>query len=156
MPSAISTEEVGESTRESALPWDRIRPVKFGPHPSLAGIIGPLQQMHTSRIVGDADFQSLLKDLDTVEKIRAQKAVSLNLKDRVAEREQSDQERLARENERRKAQGQPPIKALTELDASDPPDPVLAETAQIMADWALLPNGQYAASSTATLKDKTE
>ena len=30
MPTAISTEEVGESTRESALPWDRIRPVDFG------------------------------------------------------------------------------------------------------------------------------
>ena len=30
MPTAISTEEVGESTRESALPWDRIRPVEFG------------------------------------------------------------------------------------------------------------------------------
>jgi len=32
---------------------------------------------------------------------------------------------------------------LSELDASDPPDPVLGETAQIMADWALLPSNQY-------------
>ncbi len=29
MPTAISPEEVGESTRESALPWDRIRPARI-------------------------------------------------------------------------------------------------------------------------------
>src|SRR5690606_13394112 len=125
MPSAIDTAEVGESTRESALPWDRIRPVKFNANTSLGNIVAPLQQAHTARVATNPDFQSLLKDLETIEKVRAQKTISLNLKDRIAEREQIDQERLTRENERRKAQGLPPIKALTELDAKDAPDAVL-------------------------------
>ena len=47
MPTAISTEEVGESTRESALPWDRIRPVEFGRETQLSQAVASLE--HTAR-----------------------------------------------------------------------------------------------------------
>jgi carboxyl-terminal processing protease len=39
MPTAISVDEVGESTRDSALPWDRIRPVDFGKPASLGAMV---------------------------------------------------------------------------------------------------------------------
>jgi carboxyl-terminal processing protease len=134
MPTAISAEEVGESTRESALPWDRIRPVDFGRENQLSQAVPTLEHEHEERIAHDPDFRLLLGDLDSFEKVRAQKKVSLNLKTRVAEREEIEKERLARENERRAARGQPAIAKLTDLNGAEPPDAVLSETTEIAAD----------------------
>jgi carboxyl-terminal processing protease len=134
MPTAISTEEVGESTRESALPWDRIRPVDFGRETQIGQAVQTLEQAHEQRIAGDPDFRTLLAELDSFEKVRTQKKVSLNLKTRVAEREQLERERLERENSRRTARGMQPIAKLADLNGAEPPDAVLAETAEIAAD----------------------
>ncbi|HEY0941241.1 MAG TPA: carboxy terminal-processing peptidase [Steroidobacter sp.] len=134
MPTAISPEEVGESTRESALPWDRIRPADFNKEGQLAQTIAALEQAHEQRVAVDPNFRSLLADLESFEKVRTQKQLSLNLQARIAERERLEQERLARENERRKLRGQPPVAKLTDLTGQEPPDAVLDETVQIAAD----------------------
>jgi carboxyl-terminal processing protease len=140
MPTAISPEEVGESTRESALPWDRIRPAEFSKEGQLTPAIAALEQTHEQRIATAPDFRSLLADLDSFEKIRTQKKLSLNLKTRVAEREQLEQERLGRENERRKLRGLPPVAKLADLTGQDPPDAVLDETVEIAADLSGMSN----------------
>lgn len=140
MPTAISPEEVGESTRESALPWDRIRPAAFNKEGQLTPAITALEQTHEQRIATDPDFRSLLADLDSFEKIRTQKKLSLNLKTRITEREQLEQERLGRENERRKSRGQPPVAKLADLTGQDPPDAVLDETVEIAADLSGMSN----------------
>ncbi|HWK51853.1 MAG TPA: carboxy terminal-processing peptidase, partial [Steroidobacter sp.] len=140
MPTAISPEEVGESTRESALPWDRIRPAEFNKEGQLTQAIAALEQSHEQRIAADPDYRSLLADLDAFEKVRTQKKLSLNLKTRIAEREQLEQDRLARENERRKSRGQPPVAKLADLTGQDPPDAVLDETVQIAADLSGMSN----------------
>jgi len=140
MPTAISPEEVGESTRESALPWDRIRPAEFNKEGQLTQAITALEQSHEQRIAADPDYRSLLADLDAFEKVRTQKKLSLNLKTRIAEREQLEQDRLARENERRKSRGQPPVAKLADLTGQDPPDAVLDETVQIAADLSGMSN----------------
>ena len=134
MPTAISTEEVGESTRDSALPWDRIRPVDFGRETQLAQAVASLEQSHEQRIAADPDFRTLLAELDSFERVRTQKKVSLNLKTRIAEREQLERERLERENARRSARGLQPIAKMADLNGAEPPDAVLAETAEIAAD----------------------
>ena len=134
MPTAISTEEVGESTRESALPWDRIRPVEFGRETQLSQAVPTLEHSHEERIASDPDFRLLLADLDSFEKVRTQKKLSLNLKTRIAEREQMEKERMARENERRTARGLKPLTSLADLNGAEPPDAVLSETAEIAAD----------------------
>lgn len=140
MPTAISPEEVGESTRESALPWDRIRPAEFSKDGQLTPAIAALEQTHEQRIATDPDFRALLADLDSFEKIRTQKKLSLNLKARVAEREQLEQDRLARENERRKTRGLPAVAKLADLTGQEPPDAILDETVQIAADLSGMSN----------------
>jgi carboxyl-terminal processing protease len=127
---------VGESTRESALPWDRIRPVEFGRETQLTQAVATLEQAHQRRIAQDADFVSLLGDLDSFEKVRTQKKISLNLQKRVAEREALEAERLARENTRRAAHGEAPVAKLADVNASEAPDPTLAEAAEIAADMS--------------------
>ena len=140
MPTAISPEEVGESTRESALPWDRIRPAEFSRGAPLQQAVAALEQSHDERVAVDPDFRSLLADLESYEKVRTQKKLSLNLKARVTERETMEKERLARENARRAARGQPPVAKLADLTGSEPPDAVLDETVQIAADLSGINN----------------
>ncbi len=154
MPTAISTEEVGESTRESALPWDRIRPVDFGKDNTLAQAISALSQAHEERIATNPDFRLLLADLESYEQVRTQKKLSLNLQTRIAERERLEKERLARENQRRAARGEPPIAKLADLGEIDPPDTVLDETAEIAADLSRL-QGLYLSRARAEAAPET-
>ncbi|AMN47228.1 carboxyl-terminal processing protease [Steroidobacter denitrificans] len=139
MPSAISTDDVGESTRDSALPWDRIRPVDFSHETRLSQAIAQLENAHAQRIASDPDFRMLLGELDSFGRIRSQKTVSLNLKTRTIEREQLEKDRLTRENRRRVALGLAPLASLADADKNaEPPDAVLAETTQIAADLSSL------------------
>jgi len=105
LPSLISVEDVGESTRTSALPWDRIAGIPFTNGERISSAVPVLARTHDRRSSTDPDYRSLLGDVAAVDQIRQQKTVSLNLKVRKAEREKLDQERLARENVRRTAQG---------------------------------------------------
>jgi carboxyl-terminal processing protease len=130
---------VGESTRESALPWDRIPGVRFEDEVSLAPAVTQLARTHETRSSSDPDFRTLLGDVAAFDKLRKQTAVSLNLKARQVERDQLDQERLTRENQRRAAHGQKALTSLEELDESTTVDAVLAEAAQIVADMTTLP-----------------
>lgn len=139
MPSLISTEEVGESTRQSALPWDRIAGVPFDEEISLATAVSQLSRTHETRSAADPDFRSLLGDVAAFDRLRTQTAVSLNLKARQQERDRIDQERLARENQRRAAHGLKPLANLEELDQNAAVDAVLAEAGEILADMTTLP-----------------
>ena len=134
LPSMLSTADMGESTRDSALPWDRIRPAEFVRQPGVEGELPLLARLHNGRIDHDANFQALQGDIQTLDWIRAQTSVSLNLDQRKAERAAQDEDRLARENTRRKALGMEPLAKVEDLDSSDEPDAILAETAEIAAD----------------------
>jgi carboxyl-terminal processing protease len=133
LPSAISVEDVGESSREGALPWNRIRSTSFKPESSVAPVLGELERDHEARVAHDPDFLFAEGEIAAIDAMRKEKSVSLNLKERQAERERLSQERLARENARRTALGEAPLKSVDEI--KDPPDAMLAEAAQITADY---------------------
>ena len=133
LPSAISVEDVGESARDGALPWYRIRPADFRTQGSFTPILDELQRSHDQRVVGNADFRYTMAEYAAIDEMRREKSVSLNLKTRQTERETQRQEQLARENVRRSARGEPPLKTVEEL-TDDPPDAILEEATQIAAD----------------------
>jgi carboxyl-terminal processing protease len=137
LPSAISSEDVGESSRDGALPWNRIRSAEFRTQGNFTPLLGELQRTHDQRVVDDADFRYTMAEYAAIEELRQEKAVSLNLKARQVERESQRQEQLARENTRRGARGEPPLKSVEEL-PEDPPDAILDEAAQIAADLSRL------------------
>ena len=136
LPSAISTEEVGESSRDGSLPWNRIRSSDFRREGAFTPLLPELQQEHETRIAGDPNFQFAVSEISALEQMRTEKSVSLNLAKRKAEREARTQEQLARENARRQTLGEPPLKAATEI--KDPPDAILGEAAEITADLSQL------------------
>ncbi len=137
LPSAISIEDVGESSRDGALPWNRIRSAEFRTQGNFTPLLGELQRTHDQRVVDNADFRYTMAEYAAIEELRQEKAVSLNLKARQVERESQRQEQLARENTRRSARGEPPLKSVEEL-PDDPPDAILDEAAQIAADLSRL------------------
>jgi len=139
LPSLLSTEDVGESTRESALPWDRINAARFTPEPAEAPVVSLLSKVHERRIANNPDFVALMADVEALERLRSQREVSLNLQQRRAERDAEDALRLARENARRTARGLEPLADVGALDAAEAPDAVLDEAVEIAADAAELP-----------------
>ena len=92
------------------------------------------ESTRTTRAQHDPDYRWLIADIAAIDTIREQKTVSLNLNARREERVHEDHDRLERENERRAAKGQPPIKNVEELDKADTLTSVLTQAAEIMAD----------------------
>ena len=152
LPSAIDVELVGESVRETALPWDTIRTTKFQAGAPLDSTISSLMASHNSRSKDDPDFQYLMAGILDVEQIRAQTSVSLNIEDRRAEREDEINRRLARENERRAALQLEPVATMEELEALEPPDVHLDEAAAIVTDLAELREIDVRPAQTAQVK----
>ena len=134
LASLIDMKDVGESSLEEALPWDRIPGVPFRATGSDDVRPAALASEEGLRAAADPDYRWLVADIAAVQDVRKLTSVSLNLKARREERAAQDRERLARENRRRAALGQPALKSVEEIAADDAPDIVLNQAAQVMAD----------------------
>jgi carboxyl-terminal processing protease len=134
LPSLIDANEVGESTRDRALPWDHIEPAVFKVEGDLKPIAASLEKLHAERTAGSADFRYLHDDIAALEAMRSQKSLSLNLKTREAERKRLDSERLERENAWRAAHEVKPAKSLEEIKDDATAGILLDEASQIAAD----------------------
>ena len=152
LPSSIDATLVGESARETALPWDTIKTTKFRAGEPLDSTISSLTANHISRSKDDPDFQYLMEGIQDVEEVRAQKSVSLNMEDRKAEREDEINRRLARENARRAALQLEPVADLEELEALEAPDVHLDQAAAIVSDLAQLREIAVQPAQTAQLR----
>jgi len=121
LPSAIDIKEVGESSLEAALPWDRIAPADFQRYrePRPIPTAATLTHEETQRDTTDPDFQWLVSSIAVTEKLREQKSVSLNLARRKAERASQEAESLRLENVRRKALGKPVFATLEEMEKAE-------------------------------------
>jgi carboxyl-terminal processing protease len=139
LPSLLSPEDVGESTRDSALPWDRINAARFTPAAPEAPVVALVSRVHEARVASNPDFIALMGDVEALERMRSQREISLNLDRRRSERDAIDAERLARENARRAARGLDPLADVGALDGAEAPDAVLDEAVEIAADVVVLP-----------------
>ena len=138
LPSAIDAEEVGESVRDSALPWDTIGKTRFAAGAPLDSTIQSLIVNQEVRAKDDPNVRWLLDGIQEYEEIRAKVTVSLDVDVRRIEREQELERQLVRENERRKALDLEPLPTLDELDEDDMPDVLLHQAADIVRDMAEL------------------
>jgi carboxyl-terminal processing protease len=136
LPSAISAEEVGESSRDGSLPWNRIRSADFRREGAYASLLPELQREHDARVATDPNFQFTIREIGALDQMRSEKSVSLNLEQRRTDRAARTEEQLARENARREALGEPALKAANEI--KDQPDAILGEAAEITADLSQL------------------
>ena len=138
LPSLIDANEVGESTRDRALPWDHIEPATFRVEGDLKPIAATLGKLHAERTAGSADFKYLRADIAALNAMRSQKTLSLNLKTREAERKRLESERLERENAWRGAHDVKPVKSLEEIKDDATAGILLDEASQIAADLVVV------------------
>ncbi len=139
LPSLVDIESVGESTRDTALPWDQIDEANgFDTDASLDQAISLLDARYRERAATDPDFNYLLDDIEAVGALRNRETVSLNLEVRRAEREAMQLEQLARENARRAALDLEPLATIEEMDATEAPDILLEQATSVVADMAAL------------------
>jgi carboxyl-terminal processing protease len=138
LPSLIDANEVGESTRDRALPWDHIEPASFRIEGDLKPIAASLEKLHEDRTAGSADFKYLRADIAALEAMRSQKTLSLNQKTREAERKRMDNDRLERENAWRAAHDVKPVKSLEEIKDDATAGILLDEASQIAADLVVV------------------
>jgi len=134
LPSLIDANEVGESTRDRALPWDHIEPAAFRIEGDLKPMAGALEKLHQARTAGSADFKYLHDDIAALDAMRSQKSLSLNIKTREAERKRVEAERLARENAWRASRDMKPAASLEEIKDDATAGILLDEASQIAAD----------------------
>ncbi len=134
LPSAIDASEVGESTQDTALPWDRIHPTRYRAAKPMDEAVSKLVANHQQRADGDPDYQYLLAGIKAYSANRGRESVSLNIERRQAEREAERAAQLERYNKRRKALGLTTVESLDDLDDEDEPDPQLDAAASIVAD----------------------
>jgi carboxyl-terminal processing protease len=137
LPARVNAQDVGESSLDYPLPWDRIAPVPFRADAPLAGAVQTLARDESAHSARDADYQWLVASLHSLEEARKDHAVSLNLVARQHERATQEQQALARENTRRAAAGLPALKTLSDASADDQPDVILAEAVRIAAQLAV-------------------
>ena len=138
LPSPIDASLIGESVRDSALPWDTIPTSRFRAGEPLDGTINSLIANHNLRAKEDPNLQYLLQYIEDDREARSQKVLSLNIDTRREEREASRARALELENNRRAALGLEAIASLEDLSDDDRPDVQLDQAAGIVTDLAIM------------------
>ncbi|WP_159739150.1 carboxy terminal-processing peptidase [Vibrio atypicus] len=134
-PTAIDPSETGESVEDNALPWDSIDKAKYDVLQRNEALIGKLQAKHQVRIAKDLEFGFIAEDIEKYKAEKDDNTLSLNEKTRQAEADQADEKRLARINQRQKANGEAEFKTLDDVPKDyEAPDAYLDESVAIMVD----------------------
>ena len=157
-PSLLQHDEIGESSLEKALDWDRIAPVRHKDYGVVDAILPTLVAKHTERANADPDFQYIWDQKALAKKVRGAEVLPLNEAERIAQRTSQEIQYLAIENTRRQAKGMDLLASLDDLadedddtsaapqDSAEEPsaasddteaeevDALITETARILAD----------------------
>ena len=166
-PASVDASEYGESTYDNALPWTRIAAVPHTQYGNFGPLLPKLETRHASRIAADKEFQWWNEDVEQFRAEKAKKYISLNEAERRAERDANEARRKERQEIRKELGLALDPLAAAQLDdgltanerdivedtarqkaAEDRPDPLLRESAAILADavWLLSNDAQLSAA----------
>ncbi len=160
-PTAVGTDEEGESSLDNALPWASINALKYA-RVNL-GSLDNYRNLHQQRIKSDLGFNYLVEENNSVNKIRKEKYVSLNEEKRKQRWEQRKQEKKDRKNRFFESIGKKPAddgegdstdrkrKTAVEADLKVIREIGVKEAARILADY-ITESSPRAAMATPTVK----
>jgi carboxyl-terminal processing protease len=169
-PVTVDATEYGESTYDNALPATRIQ---VAPHANLGNftpIVPRLMALHDARVAKDKEYSWWAQDVARFRAERAKKVISLNEAERRAERDRQEARRKQREAERvalglaadtsRDDDGlqadERDVTAQVEQEnaAKNRPDPLLRESAAILADAITVLSGDRTLASQVLLRTR--
>lgn len=136
-PSIYNEMDIGESKELNALLYDEIKACNFDKIDEVKQYLPLLTEKSKQRTISDMEFNYLNEDIKEYRAEKDQELISLNIKVREKEDDEREAKRLARTNQRRAAEGLPPLKKgeKAEEDEKISPDPWLDETERILADY---------------------
>ena len=108
LPFLIDKELVGESSYDSALPWDQIKEAPHAKYFDFGPILSSLKSTHNLRAEKDPDFVFIIDQLALINANKAKKTISLNEKSRLKEKDDIDNQAMLIENKRRVSKGLKP------------------------------------------------
>ena len=143
MPGGYNASSFGEAAMDGALPWDQIRATAYSKFEATSEI-DDIIEAHDSRIADDPYFQFNQKYIDRRNEIQEREFLSLNIEDRLAEREENEIWELTIGNDLLAALGEETAEdneALEEkleevLESEDANKRTLLEAGRILMDYA--------------------
>ena len=158
-PVTVDASEYGESTYDNALEWRQIAAVPHQRYGNFSALLPKLDALHGARIAKDKEFSWWSEDVAEFRAEREKKYISLNEAERRAERDRDEAKRKQRQAERRTlgldldplaessaddglqaSERNVAEDAAREKAAEKRPDPLLRESAAILADAVRLLN----------------
>lgn len=119
LPSLIDMEEVGESSYDNALAWDRIHPAKHDTYFNISALLPRINAEHKKRLKTDPDFIFLNEQMALAEENNAKKEISLHKETREKEQKELEERTLKMENHRRQAKGLEPYATYADIKDGD-------------------------------------
>ena len=119
LPSTWNIEESGESSLDSALPWDQISPTRFRKFKLNKSTLDRLKVAHESRILESPDLQYILKIRERYDEQQEKTSISINIDTRRAEKIERQLWVLETENQRRAAKNLETFKTFEDLEESN-------------------------------------
>ena len=98
-PLSYST-SIGEDSLENAMPWDTIPSAKYDKLDLVQPYLAPLRLRSEARLATNQDFIYIRQDINEMQKLQADKTVSLNERERLKEFEEDNARQKVREQER--------------------------------------------------------
>ncbi|MEI7813048.1 MAG: carboxy terminal-processing peptidase [Ignavibacteria bacterium] len=144
-PSPVDTTYFGESSEPSALAWDQIPPGDYTIFNKIGNAIPKLIVRHEQRMKTNPLLISYTDEVKEYIDAREKKEVSLNETKRKKERDEEEEKKFNRLNERRHLQGLKLINKGEVEPKDEKSDPVLKETANIVADLFTFTSGRTTA-----------
>ncbi|MDA9130799.1 carboxy terminal-processing peptidase [Gammaproteobacteria bacterium] len=116
LPSTWDIEESGESSLDSALPWDKISPTPFRKFKINKSVLDRLKVAHERRILESPDLQYILNIRERYDEQQEKTSISINIDTRRAEKIERQLWLLETENQRRAAQNLETFKTFEALE----------------------------------------
>lgn len=136
-PTQYTAEKFGESSEESALPWDQIEASNFKAIADLADVKEKLKEIHEARVEKSPEYEYLIEDIEEFKKLDSIQEISLNQEKLKQEREKTRRKNRARINKGLELRGLPLWKEGEPQPKTDF-DFVLDESLNVMADYIQL------------------
>jgi carboxyl-terminal processing protease len=150
LPSSWDIEEIGESSLDSALPWDQIKPVRFKRFKMNKDLISDIKNLHIDRVNKNPNLKYILDIRERYDAQKNKKTLSLNINKREQEKYDRQDWSLNTENKRRSGLDLEIFNSYQDLkdfnenkednetDIDIEKDYLLKEGAQILYDYMLL------------------
>ena len=138
LPSPVDPHEFGESSEQSALPWDQIKSLNYQKFGDLSSVVPKLKQLSENRVENSREFDQIKNDIKEYKIKKEKNYISLNETIRKKEKEENDKKKLDSDenNDEVNLTGDEEI----QNDKNEKPDTYLTETGMILTDMIRLKN----------------